>query len=301
MKYATVLELSLEHGCYADQQCRGLAIEPTAETTRLLDAHRCLVRTTPSRFCVITSLGGAGPLLPLPASASLRLELRIASADFALLTDLSEIHRTPSPMFSNAHMAADQTGALALVTRTTRDPSTGAIVPARQPPGVMAEIEIVLHPGGTIGRALPAATFEITFQPRQWRWAYYCITDLAMGSGALSIVDASSSGGAAALVFSDADRTELADHPDPTDPIAMQIAAGHPDLRCVRFLSAQAIACSDQPRASLELRLDGERVSSPLPNPSPRHFSRRELPAPASPEELLFQIIEYRVQPFPHS
>ncbi|HEX8113613.1 MAG TPA: hypothetical protein VF516_38040 [Kofleriaceae bacterium] len=298
MKHAAVLELAVSHRFHADGRCRELVFEPTAETRRLLDAHRHLVRSSPGRFVVITPLGAAQPLVPLPAGSSLRFDLRIASDDFALFTDLSALQRTPSPLFSNAQMAVGQTGELALTTRMVRDPKTGADVPAEQPPGVLAEAEIVLRDGDAIGRALPTAGFQITFQPRQRRWAFYCITDLAADGGVLNIVDVS--GAADALSFGDASRTELTEHPDPSDPIGTQLVAHHPGLRCMRFVSDQAVACSDRARTALELRLDGERVSSPLPNPSLWSFTRRELAAPALPEELLFQIVEYRVQPFSH-
>lgn len=298
MKYAPVVELQLEHVFYTDRHCPDLAIALDRDTERLLAAHSCLVRTRPAGLHVIAALESGGqPLAPLPAGAALRFELRIADEDFALFTDLGALERTPSPCFRNA---AGPSGELALATRTVYDPRTGTNVPAKQAPGVLAEIEIALRPDDLIGRTLPAAEFQITFESRLWRWAYYCITDLTASGGELTIIDSSSTPDA--ILFSNSNRTKLDEHPDPSDAIAVQIAAAHPDLRCVRFLSDQSIACRELPRTSLELRLDGDRVWVPLPNPSVRSFMRRGLAPPAGAlEEQLFQIIEYRVQPFSHS
>jgi hypothetical protein len=290
MKYAAIIELQLKHLFYADERCPDLAIEPDVATARLLGGHRCLLRQCPGRLRVVTPIDATGhPVLPLPAGVSLIFELRVTNGDFALFTDLSDIGRTPSPTFIDAGIAGGTTGELQLVSRTARDPITGVETPASQSPGVLAEVRIVLS----------AAIFQVVFRPRLWRWAYYCVTDLAAAGGELSIVDASPSGAVGALSFSEANRTKLDETPDPFDPIAAQIAARNPGLRCVRFLSDQAVACREEPRAALELRLDGERVSSPLSNPSMRSFTRRPplVPVPP-PEDVLFHVIEYRAQPF---
>lgn len=301
MKHATLLELRLRHLFYTDRRCPDLAIDPSENTAHLLRKHRCLLQAGPGLVRVITPLDGAGrPLLPLPAGASLCFALRPTNGDLSLFTDLSAIVSTPSPLFSNAGLAAFTNDELELTSRTTADPETGKQVPVRQTPGVLAEVEIILHSGSSLGRDLPAAVFQITLQPRSWRWAYYCLTDLSAGGGALTIADTSPPGTADAPRFGDASWTDH-DSPDLSDPIAQQLTARHTRMRCVRFVSEQAIACREEPRISLALRLDGDRVSSPLPNPSVRSFTRRELPAPApGPQDMLFQIIEYRAQPFPN-
>lgn len=301
MKHAALLELRLRHLFYTDSRCPDLAIDPSQGTARLLEKHRCLLRGGPGLARVVTPLDDAGrPFLPLPAGASLLFELRSTNGDLALFTDLSALLATPSPLFTNAGLAAGATGELELTSRTAADPETGEQVPVRQAPGALAEVEIVLHPGSSHGRALPAAAFQITLQPRRWHWAYYCLTDLAAGGGALTIADTSPPGTAGAPSFGDASWTDH-EAPDLSDPIALQLAARNTGMRCVRFVSEQAITCREEPRTHLALQLDSDRVSSPLPNPSLRSFTRRELPAPApGPQDMLFQIIEYRAQPFPN-
>lgn len=301
MKYDALVDVRLAHPFHTDGGCPDVSIVPAGGTIRLLDRHGCLVWQSAGRLAVITPLDAAGlPLRPLEAGTSLLFELRLANDDFSLFTDLDALRETPSPLFTNAHMAPGAAGELSLTSRTTPAPDGGSPLPARQSPGVLAEIEIVLHPGGA-GSALPAPVFQVTFRPRQWRWAYYCVTDLAAGGGDLTIVDTSSPGTPGALLFSDESRTSLDEHPDPSDPIAVQLTARHPGMRVVRFLSDEAVPCREQPRERLELRLDGERVASPLPNPSVRSFSRRRLPPPdARTQDQLYQIIEYRAQPFPN-
>ncbi len=306
MKYAALIELRINHPFYTDGRCPDLLIEPQGETARLFERHRCFLRSSPGLLRVVTPLDSIGfPLLPFRAGTSLFFDIRLANDDFALFTDLADIHATPSPLFTNAQFDAGVTGELQLISRTREDPETHEEVPVKQAPGVLAELEIFLSPGDEIGRSPPTATFQLTFRSRQWRWAYYCITDLAADGGELSIMDNSPSGTIETLSFSDANRTKLDEHPDPFDPIATQIALRNPKMRCVRFISDQTVVCREEPRKFLELRLDDNRVTSPLPNPAMRSFMRRELLSdPSSPtpptqyEDLLFQIIEYRAQPF---
>lgn len=297
MKHAVLLELRLRHLFYTDGRCPDLAITPAHGTARLLEKHRCLLRSSPGLVRVVTPLDDTeSPLLPLPAGASLFFELRITNGDFALFTDLSDVLGTRSPLFTNAPGA---TGELDLTRRETVDPETGRRVPVPQAPGVLAEIEIFLHPGDGSGRTLPAAAFQVTFQPRAWRWAYYCVTHLQPGGGELKIEYASTSGaagGAGAPSFGD--RTWIdQENPDTSDPVASRIVARRAGIRCVRFVSDQPVPCREEPRA-LELRLDTSCVSKLLPNPSVRSFTRRRLPPPTEePQDLLFHVIDYPAQP----
>lgn len=296
MKYVTALELRLRHPFHADGRCAGVTIGPRGSTARLLERHRSHLYASPGQITVLSPADEAGhPLLTRRPEKSLLFELRIAVEEFPLFTDLTDLRATPSPVFTNARLAPGA-AELELVSRAALDPGAGAEAPARGAGGALAEVEIVLPPGGA---GLPSPpVLQITFAPRSWRWAYYCVTDLADGAGDLEIVDASP---VSPLLFGEANRTSLAEHPDPADPIAAQLAARFPGMRCVRFVSDEPVACREEPRKHLELRLDGHRVSSPLPNPSVWSFSRRQPPPPGSgPQDFLYQIIEYRAQPFPN-
>lgn len=285
MRYAAILEVVLKHAFHANGRCTDFAIEPSDDTARLLRDHRCLLRFLPDGFRVVTPLDDAGlPFLPLPEGARLLFRLTLEDDHFALVTALSALEKIVargfSPVFTNAHEPPGVAGELRL--------ADGA--PCR----AFAEIEIVLHPGG-VGRSPPAAKYWAAFEARQAYWAYYCVTDLPQSEiteKPLRILD----GAPDPIVFT---ATALDEHPDPGDPIAVQLERLYPDKRRVRFLSGRAIHASETPRKHLKLALGSDDLLQPLPNPSPRRFSE------TSPSELpprqhcLFQIIKYNANPWP--
>jgi hypothetical protein len=280
MKHDLLLELRLTHSFYADGRCSDFAIEPTAETARLLRNHRCVLRTSPDGIHVLRALDDATgqPFLPIPSSATLGFRLVLENRDFVYFTDLTAIHAKSSPLFTNAGLAPG-VSELVLVSGS-----------AALAPGVLAHIEIQVA-----GLAAGAPPFHVAFQAKQRRWAYYCVTDLQPNGGDIGIVDAVPSGTTDVLLFGDGNRTDLGQAPDPSDPIATHIAARYPGMRCIRMLSDQPVACRQKPRKHLELRHGVDCLASPLPNPSLRHVSKF---GTAQPVDVLYHIVKYRVNPF---
>lgn len=279
MKHAPIVELQLLHAYYADGRCGDLAIRASAATEQLLRSHRCLLQTSEGGARVLTQLDAAGQIfLPLPADSRLRFQIEIRNSDFLLFTDLTGISAQATPLFTNAGVAAESAGALRLTAGTPKRP--------RAP---FAEIEIVVAELAQRTGTPQLASFRASFAAKRARWAYYSVTDTATNPGELRIVDASPAGTPDVLSFGAANRTQLNEAPDPSDPIASQLLARYPTLRCVRHLSDQPVACRKEPRQHLELRLGDERLSGPLPNPSVRNASRGD---------VLFQIIKYKTQPF---
>lgn len=289
MKYAPILELLLTHTFYADGRCPDLAIEPSAETARVLQRHRCVLRSLPGGVRVITALDGSTgqPSLPLPQEgAALHFHLTLENSDFALFTDLTGINLTgidgaPKPLFTNAGMAAGSAGELELV------PSTAA-----RRPGIFADVEIHLS-GQGLGPEI--ATFSIAFRAKEVRWAYYCVTPLSLSADDLRIEDASPTGTADKLLFGAENRTKLNEQPDPMDPVAAELERLHPGMRRVRMVSDIDVACREAPRKYLELWHGNERLSSPLPNPSVRRVSRMSA---LQQKDVLFHVVKYRADPF---
>jgi hypothetical protein len=291
VKHGAILELLVKHSFYADGRCPDFAIEPSVETARLLRNHRCLVGATPGGLRVLTALdaGTGQPFLPLPTGTVLRFHLEQQNTDFSLFTDLGDLTSVsvdgqPRPLFTNAGLAPGAAGELLLVA--------GDSARAR---GIFADVDI--HLDGQSPGPQPAA-FHVAFQAKQWRWAYYCVTDLPTSGDDLTIVDTAPNpnGTVDVLLFSAANRTKLDEQPDIADPIAVQIAGRYPGMRCVRMLSDQAVTCHEEPRKHLELWHGTDRLSGPLPNPSVRCVSRMSAEQP--PQDLLFQIVKYRANPF---
>jgi len=282
MKHAAILELRVTHSFYTDGKCPDFAIEPSADTARLLRNHRCVVGPGPSGIQVHTALDPAGqPFLPLPSSSVLRFHLRLQNDDFLLFTELTAVNALSAPLFTNAAAPAGPPGELAVVSG-----ATGA------PQGVFATIEIHFD-GWGFGGGVPA--FVVAFEARQWRWAYYCITDLLPNGGDLTIVDSPPAGTTDVVVFSAANTTRLDELADPNDPIGVQLSNRYPTMRRLRMISDEAVACCEEPRKYLELRHGADRLSGPLPNPSMRRVSR--IDTPGQPRDLLCQIVKYRAHP----
>lgn len=283
MKHVAIAELRIRHAYYADGKCSDFAIEPSDETDRLLRNHRCLIGVLSDGIRILTQLGEDGqPFLPMPAETVLVFHLRLRNRELSLFTDLSELSGRAAPIFTNAGAAAGAEGTLRLAAASADQP--------RLPAGVFADIELHL-----LSKAQSAAplfgAFELALQPKKVRWVYYCITDVTSTASELKIVDASPAGTADVVLFSDAGRTKLDDQPDPADPIAAQLVGRYPAMRCVRLISDQPVACRQEPRKYLELRLGDERLAGPLPNPSLRD---------AGKDDVLFRIVKYRTQPFQH-
>jgi hypothetical protein len=283
VKHAAILELRVTHSFYTDGKCPDFAIEPSTETARLLRNHRCVLGSSPSGVRVQTALDTSTgqPFLPLPPNAVLRFHLELQNGDFDRFTDLDAVSALASPLFTNAAPPAGDPGELTLVLGAT----------ARQP-GVFAEVEIHLD-GWGFGSGVPA--FLVAFEARQWRWAYYCVTDLVPNGSDLTIVDSSPAGTTDMLVFSAANTTKLDEVLDPHDPIGGQLSGRYPTMRCLRMISDKAVACFEEPRKYLELRHGADRLSGPLPNPSVRRVSR--ISTPGQPQDILFQILKYRANP----
>lgn len=279
MTHGVLLELFLRHSFYSDVRCSDFTLEPSVETARLLRNHHCLVRPSPDGVRVLTALDKSTglPFLPLPSNAALRFQLVLRNDDFLFFTDLTGINAHSAPLFTNAGLGAE-VSELKLVSGGTA-----------LEPGVFAGVELQLE-----GLGPGVASFQITFQVKQLRWAYYCITDLAPNGDDIGIIDAAPSGASDVVLFSDANRTQLDTNPDPSDPIAVQLAARYPGLRCIRMISDQPVACREAPRKNLELRRGHESLASSLPNPSVRSTSRMT----ALQQDVLFHIVKYRLNPF---
>lgn len=276
MKYASLIELSLSHSYYADGRCPDFVIEASEDTGRLLRGRRCLLDLGADGLRVLVPLDATGaPLLPLPAGSMLRFYLRLQNPDFALFTDLTGLAldgAQPAPLFTNQGTMTNPK--LQLTTDTTGR--------AARPQGVFAELAIVL--AAMTGQK---SSYSVSFTARQVRWAYYCLTDMTSAAD-LKIVNAAPTGVDTGVSFSADNRTDLTESPDAADGFAAQLVSRNAERRCVRFLSDQEVPLRERPRKYLELWRADERLTGPLPNPSPRDAVR---------EDVLAQIIKYRTQP----
>ncbi len=156
--------------------------------------------------------------------------------------------------------------------------TVGYRVPPEQRRGIFADIDIEVTEAlvNLKKPAQPAPVYRISFQAKQARWAYYCVTNLDNDLAEFSVVD-EPEGDEAALVFGDEGKVDLAETPDPSDRLAQQLAEQYPKLKRYRFVSGDLIPCRQAARKGLKLQLGDNKLPGALPNPSFRSFARLPL------------------------
>jgi hypothetical protein len=282
MRYAALFGVRVKHDYYPDAVCHDLRFEPTARTRRLLQGYRLVLRELPDGIAVCAPLGadGKSPLIGLRRNELFAFDLRVRNPEFHLFTDLQGLADNADPLYTSAGVAAKDGKALKL---TERKPACAT--DATRLAGVELRYDASMPEPGR-----DEAPFEVRFNAKAARWAYYLLTDR---TGDFSIVD--SSGAAPALGFGAANRTLLNKSPDETDPLAAAMARQYPALQRVRFLSDQPMPCSSAARKGLELRLGAQKVLDSMPNPSIRNLSRIKLKQGAAlqAQDTLHQVVKY--------
>lgn len=262
MRHEAIFGLTLRHAYWPDGRCRAFALTATPETDRLARNHRLLIRTRDDGARVIGPVEPGGELfLPLPPGAAFTFHLRLTDADFPRYTVGADRGAT----FTNTGDASD------LAPDPDAPPLGGAYAAA------------VIRYGGDAGYR----DFTLEFTPRAARWAYYLVTDLTAAAGDFAV--ASPPGNGPAPISFGAARDFDTD-PHPADPVATRLAADHPGRRRLRFVSAEKVAPSRKPRR-VELRLDAERLTGPLPNP--RLDAEETIPVAGGAEPAIYDVITY--------
>ncbi len=273
VEYAELFRLALRHPFYADGRSADFAIRPDEATRGLLRNHRAILKQGHGHVRVLTSLDDTGqPFIPFPPEAAFYFALVSETSELEYFTDLADFAGLRAPRFTSRGSTG---GTLRL---EPRDPPV-------LPRDAFAEVEVRL----TDLAAVPAQ-LEVAFRARQSHWAYYCLTDLD-AVPELEIVDSTTT--AAPLLFSDANRRDLAEEPDPTDSVALRLAERYPELRRIRFVSDEPVDSRQLPDRHLGLRRGPHLLTEPLPTPA---VSRR---SKIDQQVVLYQIVRFLTHPFP--
>lgn len=278
-RFLPLLELSVRHSYYPDGRCGDFAIEPSPETERLVRNHRLVLRERPDGLRVVAPVDTTGrPFITLAADVTFTWYLRLRNPDFALITDERDLVAHRTPRYRN-------TGPVeAELLVPDENPA-----PDQLPPGVFATVEIT--PGTSSPLTADPRAFIVSFEAASAWWSYYLVTDIPAEQGAFSLVDTSSS----PIEFDADDVRDLVADPDPTDEVALKLAARHPAGRRLRFRSDGPVPSRSEPRHRLELRLADERVAGPLPIPRPSSLKTVPIDVGGSVEHqpALSHIVRY--------
>lgn len=282
MRYLPLFDVRIRHPYHEGGRCTDFDIVPTADTLRAITNHRCLWRGFPDGGRVVAQVdSGARMFLPLEPAVDFTFDMRLTNTAFAMFTDLTDVQRHGSPVFTSADRGAPD----AALRLTGGDARPGA-------PAVFARIRI--HSAGefaadhVLGDA--PREFRVEFAPLAARWAYYFVTNLREDLDDLEIASTASEPLAPRFTAS---RVALGES-DARDPLVAELAADYSQLRRFRFLSDEPVACRDAPRRSLSLKRGEDSLVSPLPNPSIRN--RSTLGDGSQSESTLFHVIKYVTQ-----
>ena len=158
--------------------------------------------------------------------------------------------------------------------------------------GVLADVEIRLN---TSARATDEPVdFQITFTPKQARWIYYVVAGVNPAAGEIQIVNAST----AEVRFSEGNRRDLNSNPDSADEMAETLKQQYPESQLIRFVSDELVPCRQAARKQIQLNVGEKRISTGLPNPPPRNFSKFASTTGGEQEYALFQIVKYLTHSF---
>lgn len=270
MKYLKLFELRIEHGYYGGP-CPAVSVVPSAPrrlhapqvdgavadhraatwvpaTAQALANHRLVAKPRSGAIEVLVPDGGGGPLIALEG-LSLSFELRVDSADFALVTDLPPLPgpngQPPSTWHRNLRPTYENRQPVGSNSAEELELSSGE---ADVPPGVLAYANV-----GGIGddwRHAPRQ-FTVTFEAKRARWAYYVVT---AGKQKPTIVEDTG-----LLKFESLASAQLVE----TDEISDELAKRYPDLACYRVLSTLPVPCRRRPEFKLKLKSDAAPSSTP--------------------------------------
>lgn len=155
--------------------------------------------------------------------------------------------------------------------------------------GVFAEAELRFSPGAPKLEE-NAESFRITFGAKKARWIYYVLTDGTNLQSVLPTLEDKER----IISFGEAELLDFSKGAVPDDGIARGLAERYPGGRCFRFVSSGLVPCSQRPRKSIQLRLNGNGVMGPLPNPPLPNY-RIDL-RDSEREHTLYQVIRNFIQ-----
>jgi hypothetical protein len=280
VKYRPLAELRISHAYYRGGRCPDFEVTPSAAGARTAANFRLIVKPRPDGVQVLAPVdANDAPFIAFAADTRLGLELRAKNRDLPLFTYLAALRATKSPLFVNPDASAG--GVLSLGPGTPRSGLSGDLFAEVELRGVNASWLV----GGP-------ARFTLSLASKQARWVYYVVTDFRDGD--VELVDTDTS----PLVFTPNTGTDMNAQPDPDDRQATRLAALYPGARLLRFVSAAAVACAEEPRRKLELRLKGEPLPLRLPNPALSDYASLAVDPIPQRQESLFRVVKHLTHSF---
>lgn len=264
MNYSPLVVLKLKHSFYDRGECPDFSVTANAQTARLLNRHRCVVKRNAYGLTVYVPVENQQPLIPFADGSQLRFDLKTQNDDFALYTDKRLELSNPSGL-----QIFQAGGGVSLDQGISTTPN------ANEP-----LLSISMQRDFNQIKATPE-TDEIRFFAKPVLWFYYLVTDQS-NSDQFELVDAGQDTPKA---------TWLRRGPLPDDNIYMQLVKHYPSMNIVCFVCGQTLDCRESCAKHLQLKLGEHAVFEQLPSPCyQNHFQTK---TDSKPTDAVYQIVKY--------
>jgi hypothetical protein len=263
MKYLPLLTISLKHTFYDSGNCPDFSVTPNAETARLLNNHRCIIKPNAFGLSIYVPVDKQIPLISFDKNDQFLFDLNLQTDEFALYSD--QQIQLSSPKDCKLYQDGK------LVEGNLFD----------WPKAKKPLLNIAIQRDFSQIKAVPS-TDEIQFEAKPVFWFYYVVTDPSKnGNKSLAIEDA------------DKKTTWKQLKPLANDSIYAQLTQQYPGKTIVCFISDQALACQQSCTRHLKLKQDGHTIFEQLPGPSYRNHFRMEANKGSNPSDVIYEIVKY--------
>ncbi|MCK9395306.1 MAG: hypothetical protein M0Q44_06930 [Methylobacter sp.] len=266
MNYSPLVMITLKHSFYDGGGCPDFTVVPNPNTARLLNNHRCIVKSNIYGLSVYVPVDNQQPLIHFTDNSLLSFDLTLKTGEFSLYTD--QRFELSSPDDLQVYQAG-------FTVKPEQDILTTA--KANEP-----LLSIAIQRDFNQIKAIPDND-EIRFFAKPVLWFYYLVTDSG-NSEQLAIVD----------VSQDPQKTTWQRYtPLEGDSIYAQLVRHYPAMAIVCFVSEQALACRESCAKHLQLKLGEHIVFEQLPGPSYRNYFHIETKTGSKPTDAIYAIVNY--------
>ncbi|MGZ8157305.1 MAG: hypothetical protein ACXWT1_06220 [Methylobacter sp.] len=265
MKYSPLVMIKIKHSFYDRGECPDFSVSASAQTARLLNNHRCIVKPNVYGLTVYVPVDNQQPLIRFGDTSQLSFDLKLQTNEFALYTGQRLELSNPS--------------GLQLVQQ-------GLNVNLKQGIGTTPDaneplLSVAIQRDFNQIMATPE-TDEIRFFAKPVLWFYYLVTDQS-NSDQFTIVDAGQ----------DLPKTTWQRQLLPDDGIYAQLVQQYPSMNIVCFVSEQTMDCRESCTRHLQLKQGEHTIFEQLPGPGYRNHFRAETKTGSKPTDAIYEIVKY--------
>lgn len=256
MKYEQLITIRLKHGYYDSGLCPDFSVTADAETLRLLNNHRCVVKPNDYGLSVYAPVENQRALIPFVDQDKLSFDLNLQKHEFALYTD--QTFELPNPEGIQLQQSGNPLKVNSFDLANTDQPLLSIAIQRD-----FNQIKVT--------------SAEIRFLAKPVFWVYYLVTD-SDNSDPLTIFDV-------ALNKTWQQQTHLTG-----DGVYSQLQQQYADKHISYYVSEQTLACQESCSKKLQLKQGNTSVFEQLPAPGYRNrMSIKGL----NPPDAIYQVVKY--------